>query len=111
MLASSARKIIAPILRQCPRECGMVTITDVELSRDLSHVTVSISALKEPALALKFLMSRSRELQRLMGQLETHKTPMIRFRIDTTAEEGSRIDELLARASKNTSEDSSTTSQ
>lgn len=89
----------------------MVSITRVEVSADLSYVTIYITALMEPAKGLAFLDSRTKDLQRRLGALETHKTPKLRFRIDKTAEEGSRIDALIERASKNTAEDSSTSSQ
>ncbi|NOS67081.1 MAG: ribosome-binding factor A [Candidatus Peribacteraceae bacterium] len=94
-LEPSVRKIIAPILRECPRECGIVTITKIDVSPDLSYATIYISALMKPKAALEFLESRQRELQKLMGNLQTHKTPHIRFRLDTTAEEGSRMEKLL----------------
>lgn len=94
-LEPSVRKIIAPILRECPPECGIVTITEIEVSSDLSYATVHIGALRKPEVALAFLEGRQRELQRQMGALQTHKTPQIRFRLDTRAEEGNRIDKLL----------------
>lgn len=94
-LEPSVRKIIAPILRECPAECGIVTITEVDLSPDLSYATIYVSALRKPDTALEFLESRQRELQKQMGKLQTHKTPKVRFRIDTTAEQGSRMEKLL----------------
>lgn len=95
-LEPSVRKIIAPILRECPAACGIVTITEVELSSDLSYATVYVSALQKPDAALEFLQGRQRELQRKMGELQTHKTPQLRFRLDRRAEEGSRIEKLLS---------------
>ena len=95
MLESSVRKIIAPILRDCPQECGIVSITEVELSSDLSFATILVSALMLPKAAMEFLESRKKSLQREMGKLKTHKTPQLRFRLDTRAEEGSRLDKLL----------------
>ena len=95
MLESSVRKIIAPILRDCPRECGIVTITEIDVSSDLTYATILVSALQKPELAMEFLDARQRELQKRMGQLQTHKTPQLRFRLDRRAEEGSRIDKLL----------------
>lgn len=94
-LASSVRAIIAPVLRECPRECGIVTITEVDISSDLAYATISISALREPTAALAYLESRRRDVQKAMGQLQTHKTPHVRFRLDRSAEQGSRIEKLL----------------
>lgn len=95
MLESSVRQIIAPILRECPQECGIVAITEIELSSDLSFATVYVSALMHPEAAMEFLDSRQRELQRRMGELKTHKTPQLRFRLDQRSEKGSKIDQLL----------------
>ena len=104
MLASTVREILSPVLRDCPPACGMVAMTTIDVSSDLSYVTVYISALKEPVKALAFLESRRSELQRKLGMLGTHRTPQLRFRIDRTAEEGDRIDRLLA---EHTPDDSS----
>ena len=95
MLAPTIRKIIAPVLRECPRECGVMTITDIDLSSDLSYATVYVSSLTNPESALAFLERRRRELQKRMGALQTHKTPHLRFRLDTRAQEGNRIEQLL----------------
>ena len=95
MLSSSARKIVAPVLRECPQVCGIVAITEVDVSSDLSYVTVYVSALRKPEEALDFLQGRRRELQKALGGLKTHKTPQLRFRLDRRSEEGSRLDELL----------------
>lgn len=95
MLETSVRKIIAPILRDCPQECGIVTITEVSVSSDLSFATILVSALRKPQAAMAFLESRMKPLQKEMGRLKTHKTPQLRFRLDQSSEKGSRIDQLL----------------
>ena len=95
MLAPTVREIIAPILRECPQECGIVSITGVELSDDLSYATILVSALMQPKAAMDFLESKRKLLQKNLGRLKTHKTPLLRFRLDTSAERGSRLDKLL----------------
>ncbi len=100
MLASSVRAIVAPLLRECPQECGVVNITRVDISADLSYVTVYVTAFKGSAAAMAYLEGRKKEFQKRLGGLQTHKTPQLRFRIDKTAEEGTRIDQLLERAAK-----------
>jgi ribosome-binding factor A len=112
MLASVVRETIAPSLRECPRECGIVSITEVEVSPDYSYATVSISALKETAMAVKFLEERRGRLQGLIGkQLAVRKVPVLRFRIDRSIERADRVDELLRNADKEKPDDSSTGSQ
>jgi ribosome-binding factor A len=98
MLASVIREIIAPILRECPRECGIVSMTEIEVSPEYSYVTVLISALKEPKLALQFLDRQAPRLQKGLGILRLRKTPHLRFRIDEAIERGERIDQLLRDA-------------
>ena len=95
MLASSVREAIAPVLRMCPPECGIVTITEVELSSELSYATVHISALKEPKVALRFLQEQVPSLRKALASLDLRRVPEIRFRLDTRSERGSRIDQLL----------------
>jgi len=95
MLGSVIREIIAPVLRECPQECGVVTITNVVVSDDFSHATVSVSALQEPESALAFLEGKTRELQRGLSVLRRKRIPHLRFRLDHTAERGNRIDALL----------------
>lgn len=107
MLGSVVREIIAPALKLCPPECGIVCITEVRISPDQSYATVYVSALKEEAKALESLQEQRHDLQRRLGKLERARIPMLRFRIDHSAEEGNRIDELLGKLSKQESEDSS----
>lgn len=107
MLASVIREVIAPVIRDCPPECGIVSITDVTVSPEYSVVTVSISALREPKLALKFLSSRSRELRGLLGGLRLRKVPELRFTIDRIITQGDRIDELLRMEEQKKSGDTS----
>ncbi|HLD32183.1 MAG TPA: ribosome-binding factor A [Candidatus Peribacteraceae bacterium] len=95
MLASVIREIVAPVLRECPRECGMVSLTEVEVSNDFSHATLYVSALKEPDLALRFLEGRLLGLQRSLGRLHRKRIPLLRFRKDQRTERGIRIEELL----------------
>lgn len=95
MLSSVIRDIISPALRECPQECGVVTITEIEVSDDFSHATVYISALLESDLALKFLKGKEKVLQRKMSSLNRKRIPILRFRLDHNSERGQRIDELL----------------
>lgn len=95
MLASNIRALIAPVLRQCPHECGIVAITDVEVSPDCSYATVLISALKEPECARNYLESQRSRLQKSLSSLQLRKIPVLRFRIDPRTERGSRLDAIL----------------
>ena len=96
MIGSVIREVVAPLLRECPHECGIVSLTEVEVSADLSYATCFVSALMVPEQALTFLTSKTKELQPpLAHALQIHRIPKIRFRIDPRTERGSRIDQLL----------------
>ncbi|MEI8230933.1 MAG: ribosome-binding factor A [Candidatus Peregrinibacteria bacterium] len=98
MIASVVRSVVAPFLRGCPPVCGIVSLTDVEVSSDLSYANCLVSALKEPGQAVEFLESRHSELQRgLAAALQAFRIPKVRFKIDPRTERGRRIDELLAQ--------------
>lgn len=96
MIGSVVRSVVAPLLRDCPQACGIVALTEVEVSQDLSFATCYVSALKEPEQALAFLESRSREFQKALGQkLQIFRVPKVRFRIDPRTERGERLEKLL----------------
>lgn len=86
-------------------------MTEVDVSPDLSYVTISISALQKPELAIEFLHSKQRELQRKLAGLQTHRTPKLRFTLDRTAERTSRLDQLLSGTDLHTPQGSSGVSQ
>ena len=96
MIGSVVREVVAPLLRECPQACGIVSLTEVEVSTDLSYATCYVSALEVPEQALAFLSSRVKELHSRLGQaLNIHRIPKIRFRIDPRTERVSRLDALL----------------
>ncbi|MFH0851856.1 MAG: ribosome-binding factor A [Candidatus Peregrinibacteria bacterium] len=96
MVGSVVRSVIAPFLRECPQACGIVSLTEVEVSSDLSYATCYVSALFDPQQAVTFLKEQIPELRSRLGKaLQIHRTPLIRFRIDPRAERASRLDELL----------------
>ncbi len=111
MLATEVRSLIAPILRTCPQECGIVSITRVEISEDNAYATLYISALRESEQALTHLNGQRKDLQRRFAGMPSFKIPLLRFRIDDTVIRGMRIDQLLQEASKQLPEDSSKSPQ
>jgi ribosome-binding factor A len=99
MLASEIRKLIAPFLRQCPPECGIVTITEVEVSPDSSVIIVRVSALKHHEMALEFMRERKGEMRHALKALHMHRLPELRFEMDLRSEQGSRIEKILSEES------------
>tara|TARA_B110001454_G_scaffold156643_1_gene145876 strand:- start:85 stop:465 length:381 start_codon:yes stop_codon:yes gene_type:complete len=95
---------LAEILREALRDeiPGLVSITGVDMSRDLRHATTYVSligasddgkalmdALKEHRHSLRSALSRS---------LNLRVTPEIHFRYDKTIEHGVRLSNLITQA-------------
>ena len=96
MIGSTVRTILGPALRECPQECGIVSMTEVEVSSDLSYVTVYISALNDPDTAWKYLELRAKELRQELKSLGLARLPVLRFRLDPRGQQMTRLDELLS---------------
>lgn len=96
MIGSVVRSVVAPLLRECPQACGIVSLTEVSVSADLSYATCYVSALRAPEQALAFLSSQMRVIQAALAQaLQIHRIPRVRFRIDPRTEKGERLEKLL----------------
>jgi ribosome-binding factor A len=75
---------------QDPR-IGFVTVTDVEVTRDLSHATVWVSVIGGPddrRDAMPFVRRR-------LGELRLKRIPMLHLKHDDTAERGTRLLQIL----------------
>jgi ribosome-binding factor A len=79
---------------------GFVTITGVQITRDLRHAKVHVTCLGEEAVqlaSLKCLRRLGKQIRHMMaGRLTLRHVPEIRFYPDTTYEEAQRIEALLA---------------
>ena len=103
-VAQLIRREIADILERSlrdPRLSGMVSVTDVEVTDDLSFARVYVSVLetgeaRERALAA--LKSAAGFVRReLSPRLGLREVPEIRFLLDNSIEHGVRVDELLRK--------------
>jgi ribosome-binding factor A len=81
---------------------GMISVSGVEVSRDLAHARVYISVLGEEAAAteaLNVLNNAAGFLRRKLGeQLRIRVVPRLRFYHDRSLAEGARMDALISRA-------------
>lgn len=81
---------------------GFVTVTAVEMSGDLRHARVFVSVLQEgPAReqALEALQAARGFIRKRLGaMLRLRYTPEIVFRLDTSIEYGSRIEDLIEKS-------------
>jgi ribosome-binding factor A len=104
-VAQFMRREIAEILEHRlsdPRLAGLVvSVTDVEVTRDLSSARVFVSVLESGEArdrALAALQSASGFVRHLLGQrLELREIPELRFLHDASIERGARVEELLRR--------------
>jgi ribosome-binding factor A len=81
---------------------GMVSISGVEVSRDLSHAKVFFSTLGEQQdadMSLQVLQGAAGFLRRLLGQrLVMRHVPQLQFKQDHSLEEGARLSALIDAA-------------
>jgi len=84
-----------------PRVTGMVSVTDVEVTQDLSYARIYVSVLASSTPVddvLRVLQSAAPFVRRqLAPRLELREVPQIRFLLDDSIERGARVDELLRK--------------
>jgi ribosome-binding factor A len=104
-VAGQMRRDLARLIQQELKDpaVGFVSLSDVEVSRDLSHAKVFITVFN-PEKAGESLQALSRAaafLRRRLGQeLRLRHVPELHFVHDDSVEKGSHIDDLIARALK-----------
>jgi ribosome-binding factor A len=82
---------------------GLISITDVEVSRDLSHAKVYVAVLEieQAPEIIRFLNEHAGQVRhQLAGRIRLRITPSLKFLHDTSSESGQRIEQLLAAARK-----------
>ena len=102
-VAGQLRRDLAKLIQQEIKDpkVGFVSLSDVEVTRDLSHAKVFITVF-EPEKAeesLKALRHASTFLRLRLGQeLRLRHVPELHFVHDDSVEQGSHIDELISKA-------------
>jgi ribosome-binding factor A len=102
-VAGQLRRDLAKLIQQEIKdpEVGFVSLSDVEVTRDLSHAKVFITVFdpEKAKESLKALRRASTFLRLRLGQeLRLRHVPELHFVHDNSVEQGSRIDELIAKA-------------
>ena len=80
---------------------GFVSVSDVEVTRDLSHAKVYVTVFEEDKApeSIKALKHAAGFLRRRLGQeLRIRTVPELHFVHDASVETGARMDELIAGA-------------
>ncbi len=97
---------LATLIRDEVRDprIGMVSVSAVEVSRDLSHAKVYISTLgeqEEMDASLKVLEGAAGYLRHLLGQtLKMRHVPQLHFKQDHSLQRGARLSALIDAAVK-----------
>jgi ribosome-binding factor A len=107
-VSQQVQKELARILQQEVKDprIGMVTISGVDITRDLAYATVFVTFLtigdQTNDESLKGLNAASGYIRRLLGKaMRLRIVPEVRFTFDETLTEGLRISELVSGAVKN----------
>ena len=102
-VAGQMRRDLARLIQQEIKdpEVGFVSLSDVEVTRDLSHAKVYITVF-DPEKAKESLKALRRAApflrNRLAKAMRMRHVPELHFLHDDSVEQGSHIDELIAKA-------------
>ncbi len=101
-VSQQLQKELAMILQREVRDSrlGMVTISDVEVSRDLSYAKVFVTFLcvgeQTPESSLSALREHEAHIRMMLGKrIRLRLTPEVRFYYDDTLVEGMRMSNLV----------------
>jgi len=105
-VADEIQKAVAHVLQfeMHDARLGFITVTGVKVSPDLGHARIFVSLLSEGKAredSLKALEAARGFVRRHIGStLRLRRTPEITFTIDTSIEQGARIENLLREAGR-----------
>ena len=102
-VAGQIRRDLAKLIQQEVKdpEVGFVSVSDVEVSRDLSHAKVFVTVFdpEKAKTSLKALRRASTFLRSRLGKkLRMRHVPELHFKHDDSVEQGSHIDQLISKA-------------
>jgi ribosome-binding factor A len=99
-IAAQLRRDLGDLVHEAVREHGLpsVSVSDVEVTRDLAHAKVFVTAL-DPLTAvdaLKALKDLAKEIRFQLGKrMRIRSLPELHFQYDDSVDRGERIDALL----------------
>ncbi len=99
-VSAQLRRELGALVHEAVRDHALpsVSVSDVEVSRDLAHAKVFVTALlpEEAPAAMKALKGLAKELRFRLGRmLKMRSIPELHFHYDTSVDEGELIDRLL----------------
>lgn len=99
-IEAELRRALGVLVSEAVAEHGLpsVSVSDVEVTRDLAHAKVFVTALLpgDSARALEGLAANAGEIRyRLARTVQLRHVPELHFRYDDSVDRGERIDQLL----------------
>ncbi|MGY0503949.1 30S ribosome-binding factor RbfA [Luteimonas sp. e5] len=99
-VAAQLRRDVGVLVHEAVRELGLpsVSVSDVEVSRDLAHAKVFVTALlsEKADEAVAGLRQHAREMRfQLARMMKLRHVPELHFHYDDSVDRGERIDALL----------------
>ena len=99
-ISAQLRRELGTLVHEAVREYGLpsVSVSDVEVTRDMAHAQVYVTALlpERSADAIKGLRELARELRmELARRVKLRHVPELHFHYDDSVDRGERIDQLL----------------
>ena len=99
-VSAQLRRELGTIVHQTVREHALpsVSVSDVEVTRDLAHAKVFVTALQQErsAEAVKALKALTPEIRYQLGRaMKLRHVPELHFHYDDSVDRGERIDNLL----------------
>ena len=99
-ISAQLRRELGTIVHGAVREHGLpsVSVSDVEVTRDLAHAKVFVTALQSERSkeAVKALQGLAPELRYALGRaMKLRHVPELHFHYDDSVDRGERIDTLL----------------
>ena len=102
-VSAQLRRELGTLVHEAVREHGLpsVSVSDVEVSRDLAHAKVFVTALQpeRKVEAMKGLKDLVKPLRYELGRaVKLRHVPELHFHYDDSVDKGERIDQLLRDA-------------
>ena len=99
-VAAQLRRELGTLVHQAVREHGLpsVSVSDVEVTRDLAHAKVFVTALQEERSkeAVKALKELAPQMRYQLGRaMKLRHVPELHFHYDDSVDRGERINNLL----------------
>jgi ribosome-binding factor A len=101
-IAAELRRSVALLVHDAVRDQALpsVSVSDVEVTRDLAHATVYVTALvaEEGPTAVALLKDAAKKFRRELSRtMKVRSVPELHFKYDDSVDRGERIDQLLER--------------